>query len=574
MNFRIYIRLLVAWSVIGTGMSFAGVNLKNGNFYISYTDLIAPPTASGQVSGKIEIVRTYNSRATEKSEFGFGWGWDFGTYLSVDNEGGITVHENGSGSLRHVSGALSEAGTTARVQAILDISTASPVFPNTGAQVALGGRLKADKESRLAQTLNFVSRGLENMKHPPSGWQKTDSYNCGNLACRTNHGFVIERTSSGYQRRVAGGKTEAFDLAGRLVRQMQANGYWIRIQRDESGRVRHLSDVNGYEIWFDLNADGLVTQIRDSDGQTASYQYKGSDLVWSKDTGGNIYSHEYDAKHNMTAVIYPEGARLQIGYNKDSFTERVVNRDGTSASYEYGADPKDPTLHYWTIVRQMNADGTPKSDNLYDYTFVRMPEGLLKTRQIILDKRMEKHREVSTYLPSGSLESKEINGAVTRYEYHPTYGLPVNIIGPESETHYTYHPQRRLATEWREKDVKAGMEQVVAFTYSPDFQQLREMTEVGGIVTRFDYADDGTTISGFTRAEEMVVIERDRHNAVLRVVLDQTTTFDFTKDKTQPHSFILSGAGEGAIKQKLTETLAKVHKLVNESCFADILGLE
>lgn len=317
-----------------------------------------------------------------------------------------------------------------------------------------------------------------------------------------------------------------------------------------------------------------MTQIRDSDGETASYQYKESNLVWSKDTAGNIYAHEYDAKHNMTAVSYTNVTRLQIGYTKDSFTERVVNRDGTSVSYEYGTDPKDPALRYWTIVRQMNADGTPKSDNLYEYTSSRTPEGLLKRRQIILDKRMEKHREVSTYLPSGSLASKEINGAVTRYEYHPTYGLPVSIIGPESETRYTYDPQRRLVTEWREKDVKSGMERVVTFDYSPDFQQLREMTEVGGIVTRFDYADDGTTISGFTRAEEKVVIERDRHQAVLRVMLDQTTTFDFTKDKTQPHGFSLSGAGDEAIKQKLSETLAKVHKLVNESCFADMLALE
>jgi len=575
MIFRTYIWLLVAWSVIGTGMSFAGVNLKNGNFYISYTDLISPPTAPGQVSGKIEIVRTYNSRATETSEFGYGWGWDFSTYLSTDNEGGITVHENGSGALRFVSGASSLSRSTARTQMILDIAALSPDLPDLTAQMELGGRLKADKESRLAQTLNFVSRGLENMKHPPSGWQKTDSYNCGNPACRASHGYVIKRTSSGYQRRVMGGRTETFDLAGRLVLQMEANGYWFRIQRDESGRVRHLSDVNGYEVWFDLNADGLVTQIRDSDGQTATYKYKDSDLVWSKDTAGNIYTHEYDAKHNMTAVSYPDGTRIQIGYNKSTaMTERVVNRDGTSAAYEYGSDPKDPSLHYWTIVRQMNADGTPKSDNMYDYTFSQTPEGLLKRRQITLEKRMEKHREVSTYLPSGSLGSKDINGAVTRYEYHPTYGLPVSIISPESETRYTYDPQRRLVTEWREKDMKSGMERVVTFDYSLDFQQLREMTEDGGIITRFHYAEDGTTISSFTRAEEKVALERDRHQAVLRVSLDQTATFDFAKDKLQPHGFSLSGAGDDAIKQKLTETLATVQKLVNQSYFADMLVLE
>ena len=49
--------------------SFAGVNLKNGNFYINYTDIIAPGGGHD-----IEIIRTYNSKATEVGWFGFGWG--------------------------------------------------------------------------------------------------------------------------------------------------------------------------------------------------------------------------------------------------------------------------------------------------------------------------------------------------------------------------------------------------------------------------------------------------------------------------------------------------------------------
>ena len=56
----------------------AGVNLKNGNFYISYTDIIVPGGGHD-----LEVVRTYNSRATGTGWFGFGWGSDFETHLSV-----------------------------------------------------------------------------------------------------------------------------------------------------------------------------------------------------------------------------------------------------------------------------------------------------------------------------------------------------------------------------------------------------------------------------------------------------------------------------------------------------------
>ena len=48
-------------------MAFAGVNLKNGNFYISYTDIIVP---GGGMD--LEITRTNNSKSTEKGWFGFG----------------------------------------------------------------------------------------------------------------------------------------------------------------------------------------------------------------------------------------------------------------------------------------------------------------------------------------------------------------------------------------------------------------------------------------------------------------------------------------------------------------------
>ena len=93
------------------GSTWAGVNLKNGNYYISYTDLMSPPPAPGQVAGKLEIVRTYNSYAYKVSEFGYGWGWDYATTLKPDGEGGVTVYENLSGMRAHFGAGRSGRGT-------------------------------------------------------------------------------------------------------------------------------------------------------------------------------------------------------------------------------------------------------------------------------------------------------------------------------------------------------------------------------------------------------------------------------------------------------------------------------
>ncbi|MBT5715779.1 MAG: hypothetical protein HOI70_02590, partial [Opitutae bacterium] len=74
--------------------AIAGVSLKNGNFYISYTDILVPGGGHD-----LKTVRTYNSRATEIGWFGFGWGSDYETYITVSADGSVVVHENGSGAL-------------------------------------------------------------------------------------------------------------------------------------------------------------------------------------------------------------------------------------------------------------------------------------------------------------------------------------------------------------------------------------------------------------------------------------------------------------------------------------------
>ena len=50
-------------------VAFGGVNLKNGNFYITYTDIVVPGG-----DHDLAITRTYNSKSNDNGWFGFGWG--------------------------------------------------------------------------------------------------------------------------------------------------------------------------------------------------------------------------------------------------------------------------------------------------------------------------------------------------------------------------------------------------------------------------------------------------------------------------------------------------------------------
>ena len=86
-------KLMSLGFLIASGNLFAGVNYKNGNFYVSYTDIVVPG------GGKdLEITRTYNSHSTHAGWFGMGWGSEFETRLEVGADGAVVIHENGSGA--------------------------------------------------------------------------------------------------------------------------------------------------------------------------------------------------------------------------------------------------------------------------------------------------------------------------------------------------------------------------------------------------------------------------------------------------------------------------------------------
>lgn len=89
MNFK---KLIIALSLMPLA-SFGGVNLKNGNFYITYTDIIVPGG-----DHDLEVTRTYNAKSTDNGWFGYGWGSLYETKLVVSADGSVVIIENGSGA--------------------------------------------------------------------------------------------------------------------------------------------------------------------------------------------------------------------------------------------------------------------------------------------------------------------------------------------------------------------------------------------------------------------------------------------------------------------------------------------
>src|SRR3990170_4922362 len=88
---RFVISLLVA-SLSLAGSAYANVSLKNGNFFIGYTDIVYP----GGFEPKIE--RVYNSKTPYEGIFGWGWGSEYEVFLTVSADGSVLVREYGGGA--------------------------------------------------------------------------------------------------------------------------------------------------------------------------------------------------------------------------------------------------------------------------------------------------------------------------------------------------------------------------------------------------------------------------------------------------------------------------------------------
>ncbi len=392
-----------------------GLNLKNGNFYITYTDFTSPTRGQDEFKGGFEIVRTYNSKATSIGNFGYGWGSEYETSLKPDFEGGMKLDENGSGAERW----LTETNPSKSLESSLHIvgmAGISTYGPNSTHVQTYLKRLHDSAPLRVSAYTKASQLGVIEARPLPPDWSHRMSIFCTDPGCSEDHGFLIERTLSGYRRKEFSGGVDEFDVSMRLVLKQKPNGYFVRIVRDSEGRVLRYQDANGYRLNFQTDDERRIIGLRDSLGRTAEYRYEGSKLVMSRDVAGNVYMYEYDDLTNMTQISYMDGSTLKVEYNSKSMATRVQQRNGEIETYEYGEDPKNPNLHYWTIVKRYDVDGELTEDNKYEWEYGLAKSGVNYLKRMLIERKLQGEREESIYSQEGLLISKEVNGHVTEYE--------------------------------------------------------------------------------------------------------------------------------------------------------------
>jgi YD repeat-containing protein len=459
------IRLLLLCFLMPS-LSFAGVNLKNGNFYISYTDIIVP---GGGMD--LEITRTNNSKSTEKGWFGFGWGSDFETYVTVSADGSVIVHENGSGALtRFTPKASVDAGKAAKniVAAIRKRSSVNDKFASD-----LLEKLKNDAELRQAYARKYkvsakIANGTELFSNT-RGLQK------------------LVKAKSGFVRIFNDGKKEYFNKDGYLEKRMNKNGYTVNLNY-KKGRLVSIKDSQAKQLFFEWYPDKKVKHIYSAGDKKTHYKYRGDDLIESKDIAGNVFKYDYDGNHNMNAVIYTDKSKLKISYTpKTQFVEEVVSRNGESTKYKYESNPKNPEFHYWTTVAKKSPSGKA-SKSRYEYEVKSRPDGSQYTYRI----------------------ATEINGIGTETIYSECCSLPLKITRGNNTTTFEYNKKGLLTNKSSTKGESVQLE------YHPKFNKITKVLNNRGS-TKFDYDDRANLVKATNDKGKSVMLFYDSKGRIQRM---------------------------------------------------------
>lgn len=455
---------------------FAGVNLKNGNFYISYTDIIVPGGGND-----LRITRTYNSQSPKKGWFGLGWGSDYETFLVVSADGSVIIHENGSGAKTRFT-PKNTIDPKAAAKKIVDHIRKKTNLAGKEAK-KLEERLASDQEVRQGYARKYgISAKLAN----------------GTILYSNTRGLQeVHKVKDGYIRKYNEGKSERFNEKGQLLKISDKNGYYIEFNY-KKGKLVSIKDSQAKQLFFDWYPNNQVRAIWSVDKNKVTYSFKGGDLIETTDVSKNTYKYEYNSDHFLNKITYGDGSSMEIGYDpKTRFASSVKSRDGEVVKYKYDSNPKNPDYHYWTVVEKKSPQGK-KTENRYEYEIKVRPDGSQYTYRI----------------------ETVVNGIKTETVYSECCGLPLRITRGKHTTTFEYNKDGLLTKKTSTKGDYVELE------YDKKHKKISRVVNSKGW-TNFTYDKKGNLSKAINNGGQSVLLIYDRKGRITKMV-------DFhkkTKDK-------------------------------------------
>lgn len=424
--------------VLFNSFATANVNLRNGNFFIGYTDIVYP----GGFEPKID--RVYNSKTNYKGYFGWGWGTEYEVYLTVSADGSVVIHEYGGGAEnRFYPKKFESQQLETGVKQISDIAKKMGQLSGADQVKAYEAKLRTDAQFRNDEWEKFLKAGRLKAVDLKAGVKLYSN--------RFSFQFVT-KLANGYQRSFDNGRVEFFDRQGRIIKIQDKNNNFVELAYGNDGKLEKIQDNFNRRINFKFNNKGLIERIDGENKKEATYRYNDKDdLTASKDVDNNTYEYQYDRWHNVTEIHYTDKTKMKMEYydrDQNQNVKSVTDRDGTKTEYKYSEKAGEVDRFAIGVVVKDKKSKTI-SDSLYDYEMKSKPTGEKWTYRL----------------------TTVIDGDRTETTYNECCGLPIAIKKGTELTKFKYDDKGRVL----EKDSPAEFTQL---QYQPQFGKVTYVSKL------------------------------------------------------------------------------------------------
>jgi len=506
---------------LGSRALAVNINQLNGSINIVYVDFSVPGYAV-----PLELVRSYNSITALNETTGwsgvFGWGWTspLETTLTVTPEKAVILRDGGTGN----NIIFRPDQTDEKALESFYQSVKKAYF-----EQQKNRKLSASELSQLELPEKMMSRMKTDLsfRNEIASRFKINITPSSDLLTSSDYGYQTLQYKNKQWIREKDGITQLFDKDGRLIRQVDKNGFYFEYIYSDSNKFQ-LSEIHDQDRVTSLKltwkGDRVVSAL-DNRGRKATYQYDGlGNLSQVVDSNQQTYQFKYENKkfpHLLTQIEFVSENKNKgpvtrsFKYDEAGLVAYHRDKEGHEVLYQYGRNASDPDNNFWTKISTKSPSGNTET----------FQEFLLKDRQ-----------DGSKYLYKQ--DTKE-SGTVSSTLFSSCCGKPLQITKNGEVTYFKYTEDGLLKE-------RTSPQEELKIEYEPKWKKISKVFQ-NGITSQYEYDSRGNLVKASNSKNQKVSLMYDKYGRIVEMTDQGQTRLSF-KYGTLGKPVVISNKLIGTIK--------------------------
>lgn len=467
------------------------VNRVNGSMNVVYVDFSVPGYAV-----PLELLRSYNSITALNETSGwsgtFGWGWTspLETTLTVTPEKSVILRDGGTGNnIIFRAGQLESKAVDGFIHSVKKLYF----------EQKKGRKLSESELSQLAlpEKMSTQLRTDPQFRSEIAGRYKISTAPSVDVLISSDYGYQTVQYRNNQWFREKDGITQVFDKDGRMVRQIDKNGFYFDYLYSSNNKLQ-VSEIHDQDRVTSLKLvwrGDRVVSVVDNRGRKSTYEYDGlGNLSKVTDSNQQSYAFRYENKkfpHLLTTIEYlsESSNKNQVSreFRYDDAGLLVYHRDkeGSETLYSYGRGSSNPDSNFWTRT-------TYKTGNSQQETY---EEFFLKARA-----------DGSKYLYKQ--ETKELGNNSTTV-FTACCGKPLQITKNGEVTNFKYTEDGLLKE-------KVGPSEDIQIEYDQMWKKISKVTQ-NRVTSEYAYDAKGNLVKASNSKNERVSLSYDKYGRIIEM---------------------------------------------------------